>query len=127
MKSPLLKNVVIGDFTLRREVFSGPRLQYPPGLRVALNPFDLSSSLVHLKLNFQIEDVPAHSFDGCGRLESVFVGPSVRVIGAQAFRGCSKLRTLEVRPGLETLGSRVFEGCVRLERVTLPESVKSMG
>ena len=83
-------------------------LRYPRELRGALNPFNLQESLVHVKLNNQIEEIPAHAFQNCVKLETVFLGQSVRIIRTQAFCKCQKLRTIEIRPGVAEICSMAF-------------------
>lgn len=75
-----------------------------------------------------ITSVGAHAFDAFIHLESVTVGKDVVRIRAGAFMGCKKLKNVNFGSGcLEEIQWDAFRGCVSLTRMTLPDTVRSVG
>ena len=56
-----------------------------------------------------------------------YEGKPVKEIGASAFEDNEKITYVVVPKGVERILSRAFYSCLALERVTLPDSVKSLG
>ena len=61
-------------------------------------------------------------FYECKTLESVELGPSVRVIDREAFRGCTGLKSINLHESLTSIGYEAFYACSSLESVELPHS-----
>jgi len=75
-----------------------------------------------------ITSVGAHAFDGYLNLEEVKLGKDVQKISGGAFMGCKKLKTVSFSGNkLEEINWNAFRGCVSLSRITLPESVRTLG
>ena len=81
------------------------------------------------------ERIPDKAFDGCGSLISVTIPNGITSIGYETFRGCSALRTAGPIGGdydyqfgwTETIPDNAFRGCSALMKVTIPDSVTSIG
>ncbi len=96
--------------------------------------FKNATSLVSLTVAARTENddiigvvsIEKEAFSGCSKLESVYLGESVKTVGESAFYGVSSLVSIDL--GLvETIGKNAFNGCQSLKSLTLPESLKSIG
>ena len=74
-----------------------------------------------------VETVGNGAFQGCARLDSVFIGASVKVVSDDAFKGCGSLASVTIGEGVEKIGKYAFMGCGKLESIRVPDSVRSIG
>lgn len=63
----------------------------------------------------------------CSCVTSVVSLGSVKELPARTFSGCSKLETVEVPDGVTRIGNGSFYSCTNLKRLEIPESVQSIG
>ena len=58
------------------------------------------------------------SFDGCSKLERVFLENCLKKIGWRAFGDCSSLTSIRIPRQCELVDMRAFSGCSALEKIT---------
>jgi len=68
-------------------------------------------------------------FQNCSKLKNITIPKSVKNIDNNAFYGCSLLSlvTFEGSSSLETIGEYAFRGCSSLKKISVPDSVTSLG
>ena len=60
-------------------------------------------------------------------LESIIIPPSVKELGDRVFGMCEALVEVNFSEGLEIIGRETFQHCKQLARISLPNTVKSLG
>jgi len=90
-----------------------------------------SKDEVNLELPDEIEGYPvgkidANSFNNNNTLERVVIPSSCKVIGAYAFAACKNLKEVIIEDGVEVIEDWAFISC-GIERISLPQSLKSVG
>ena len=108
-----------------------------------------SITLQSLTFNNRITSVEDYAFNGCGNLEEVTFGSSIRsiknsftycgfdklyfpanitTIYQQAFRGCTGLRSVEFAPeGCTHISGQAFMNCENLTSALLPKTLTNVG
>ena len=73
--------------------------------------------------------IPAESFEGLKRLETVKMPRRAVSIGSRAFAGCTNLRNVEFPPYVKTIGSEAFCDCENLIIINLrlPKTITEIG
>ncbi|MBQ8633244.1 MAG: leucine-rich repeat domain-containing protein [Lachnospiraceae bacterium] len=61
-----------------------------------------------------------------GRMEILFIPPSVRKIERLSFAGMANLKQVEVQAGIVTLEQGMFRNCMDLEFIYLPDTLRSI-
>lgn len=69
----------------------------------------------------------ADAFNGCARLQAVYLPDTLTDIGTAAFKDCRSLTTIDLPDSLEKIGDEAFMNCGYLSRLTLPGSLRSIG
>jgi hypothetical protein len=70
---------------------------------------------------------PAEICEKLSKIESVFIGDNITVIGEQAFCNCRSLKNITIPNSVVSIGDFAFFGCEKLEKITIPSSVTSIG
>lgn len=74
-----------------------------------------------------VTEIGDRAFEGCDRLKSVILSPSVETIGWYSFAGCTLLEHVELSEGLDRISVGAFQGCESLEGIVLPEWLYDIG
>jgi hypothetical protein len=75
-----------------------------------------------------VESIGDDAFNGCNGLSGNLVIPgSVTSIGDHAFYHDSSFNAVVICEGVKTMGNGVFENCFNLERITISNSIMSIG
>ena len=90
--------------------------------RIRRNAYANRLDLVRVEIAGTVEEIGSFAFDGCSRLVSVKLPPSLRKIEAGAFYQCEHLRRVEFSEGLKSIGNTAFNGCPLVD-FTLPDSL----
>ena len=108
---------------------SGSEIVHIPGdvLLIAKGVFQDDKFIRHVVFPNGLHAIDNDAFNGCSRLESVFIPYSEKFIGERAFRNCTSITELEFSEGIESIGHWAFEGCTHLTEVKLPESLDELG
>lgn len=102
----------------------------------AANPLSAGASLVisgatvtNLVVPGTVTGIGCGQFAGCSTIEEVNMGTNVTAIGNEAFGGCKNLWrvTLSGSPLLAEIDDYAFSDCEALQKITLPNSVTSIG
>lgn len=72
-----------------------------------------------------LESIRSNAFSGNDYLESVMV--KSKTIGEYAFSGLESLKSVTILSGTTKVGTGCFMGCKKVTRLTLPDSVASIG
>lgn len=96
---------------------------------------DKSSNKLHLKkivFSKNLTSVGAYAFLQLNTLETVEIPAGTDAVldlsGAQIFKGCSNLQSLDLsKRNIKALGDNFLEECSSLERLTLPDSLETIG
>ena len=96
---------------------------------------DKSSNKLHLKkivFSKNLTSVGAYAFMKLNTLETVEIPAGTDAVldfsGAQIFKGCSSLQSLDLsKRNIKALGDSFLEECSSLERLTLPDSLETIG
>lgn len=67
-----------------------------------------------------ITKIGDHAFEGCNRLSSISIPPSIDSIGVYAFTGCTVLNNMRIPDNVNTIGTYAFAGCQGLTSIALP-------
>ncbi len=70
-------------------------------------------------------NIGAHAFDGCTSITSADI--NAKNIDTYAFKDCSKMTKVTLGESLTSIGSYAFSGCSSLDEVTIPNGVESIG
>lgn len=112
--------------------------------------FSNCKELREVRLDCEIERLPAYMFFGCTSLSSFSVHKSIKTIGKGAFKncknlfelffkqglqhiedsafaGCENLRIVNIKYGLRSIGPKAFAGCTKLSSINFPESIEKIG
>ena len=109
-----------------REHVQFPTAATLAGFIEALRPFDvLGSILAHVHNNGR-GSIGASAFEGCKRLVTCYIPPSVVSIEASVFDRCSSLAGIDLS-SVVFLGASVFFECTSLEQVALPPTLVTIG
>ncbi len=65
-----------------------------------------------------INEIPAHTFEGCRNVESIYINGDTFSIGDYAFEDCDKLLNVEISSSVSALGIRPFAGCEKVSNVS---------
>lgn len=82
-----------------------------------------ATSLRHVTLPPQLQEIADDLFSYCTALESVVLPQGIRRIGEYAFSSCPALREITIPGSAALIGEYAFWGCTALNRVTLMEGV----
>jgi hypothetical protein len=74
-----------------------------------------------------LKTIGGGAFQGCTRLDSITLPPSLTSISYGAFRGCTGLASITLPPSLTTISYGAFRGCTGLASITLPPSLQTIG
>ena len=85
----------------------------------------LADTLLEVEINLPILEIG--SGHGVKRLQSLTLGPDVRVLGSHAFFTFNHLTTVQIASGLEKIGEYAFSDCRALRDFTLPSTLTSIG
>jgi len=66
-----------------------------------------------------VKDLYDSSFEGCNKLTSITLPPSIERIYYYAFRNCSSLTSINLPEYVITIGDQVFRGCSKLKSVRI--------
>ena len=96
---------------------------------------DKSSNKLHLKkivFSKNLTSVGAYAFLKLNTLETVEIPAGTDAVldlsGTQIFKGCSSLQSLDLsKRNIKALGDNFLEECSSLERLTLPDSLETIG
>lgn len=91
--------------------------------------------LTSIEFKGKLKAIPKRAFYGCDRLTSIKIPNSVTSIGESAFESCynassrSGLTTVTIGEDskLESIGKAAFDACHALTKITIPNSVKTIG
>lgn len=74
-----------------------------------------------------VSEIAAECFSKMPKLESLYVGNSVKTIGDKAFYDCNKLKTVVIENGTQSIGNSAFENCDLLENVSIGNAITHLG
>lgn len=91
--------------------------------------FKNNTSLKEVTFGKNVQYIGIEAFSLCSNLEKVNFAENGALtrIGEMAFTFCQSLKEIDVPEGVETLDYAVFAASEGLERISLPDSVKSVG
>lgn len=89
-------------------------------------PGKLNFVLYKAKLNIFNDEIPNRYFWACKGLTDIDLS-NVIEIGNSAFQSCSYLRKVTLSNSLKSIGYYTFEACISLERIDLPHTLESIG
>ena len=85
------------------------------------------TSFDELQYFTSVKELYGSTFDGCNKLTSITLPPSIERIYYYAFRNCSKLTSINLPEYMITIGNEVFRGCSQLKTVRIdnpdPQSI----
>ena len=68
----------------------------------------------------------AFNYNGAGKISSVILPSTIKVIGEAAFRGHSRLTDIIIPEGLVSIKMRAFEGCSNLKSIVFPSTLQTI-
>ncbi len=81
----------------------------------------------HIIINDGITGIGKEAFYAFTEAKSVIIADSVTRIGSGAFTACMNLRFVKLSVNIKSIEGDAFYGCERLERLTLPDTLKTLG
>ncbi len=84
------------------------------------------SVLEEIVLPDTITNIPAHSFNGYGKLTSFWNFNNISSIGTSAFSGCVGLTGIIELPNIITLSTSCFSECTNIEDVYIGENIETL-
>ena len=82
------------------------------------------ADIISLNIPEGITRIESHTFDSCGKLETITIPASVHYIGEGAFEYCRALKKINIPYGVTKIESYTFSCCDNLQSVYIPDSVK---
>ncbi|MBO5927100.1 MAG: leucine-rich repeat domain-containing protein [Clostridia bacterium] len=97
-----------------------------------LNEIFVSCTALKAVENFEyciIEKISDRTFYKCGKLESIVIPNTVKVIGERVLTNCSSLKsvTFEEDSQLIEIGTNAFRACTSLSSIIIPKTVTTIG
>ena len=91
--------------------------------------FTNNDTIVNVKIEAPLLEIPRASFKGCTNLENVLITANITKIDLEAFGNCTKLKTINFseNSNLRLIREKAFLHCVRLNSITIPDSVDTIG
>lgn len=103
------------------------QITFPDRLdRIGKLAFYRCGGLREVRLPAHTECVESLAFAGSG-VQKARIGGTGRRYGTDVFGGCTGLQTLVLEEGVQHIPDKLAYGCTSLERVSVPESVQSVG
>ena len=65
-------------------------------------------------------------FYGCQALQSIWLPPTLEMIGEYAFKGCSNLSSITIPESVTSIGDSAFRDCSSLEHISIPGSISTI-
>lgn len=99
----------------------------PDGVvKIGYGAFEGNSSLENIEIPHSVTEIGDYAFNG-PPLKSINIPDSVTKIGDGAFRWDSTLEEIVIPEGVKIMGDYIFAYAKPLKKVTLPESLESIG
>lgn len=67
--------------------------------------------------------ISENAFEGCKKLERVYLPSKLEKIRNYTFKDCKKLKNVTIPDSVIEIGVRTFQNCKKLEEITIPKSV----
>ena len=101
--------------------YAAPLLEVVDNFGIPYGTVELQGSSGHVR-NFgrNVSALLLWGIDS-GKVKTVKIPDTVRIIGQAAFRLCAALVSVEIPSSVDTIGVWAFEGCIALEAVHFPE------
>lgn len=100
-------------------------------VRIGDRAFECCVSLISINIPDSITKIEDTTFNECSGLEIVVFGEnsSLTIISDRAFQNCTNLKTIVFGENsqLISIGANAFYGCKSLAKITIPDSVESIG
>ena len=71
--------------------------------------------------------IKENAFEGCSRIENIYLLDGLLSIGDNAFAGCESLTTINIPETVENIGSNAFLNCKSLTSINIPTKVRNIG
>ncbi len=111
------------DFTTL--TYNGQRIS---SIRVAENAFGYNTSLKALITGNETKQIQAGAFARCANLRTVTLGGSALAeIEERTFQDCAKLERVTITDTVRTIGDYAFAGCLAMREIKMPASLTQIG
>lgn len=77
------------------------------------------SSLNHIELPKEIENIGYCAFSDCENLTSIIIPKGIKSISDFAFLNCKNLKSVTIHGSLNEISKNLFDGCINLESIKL--------
>lgn len=103
-------------------------LVIPAGVKkINENAFEGCTSILSLKIEGELEEIPSYAFYECSNLETVTFGNNIQSIGDWSFYGCRALTSASIPDSVKTIGENAFADCIRLYSFSVGNGVTEIG
>lgn len=85
-----------------------------------------SFSLKTINIENSVEEIKEYCFHRCEKLESIKL-PNIKVLANGIFANCQNLNEVILPDGLNLISSIAFDECVSLKKITIPNTVITVG
>lgn len=73
--------------------------------------YSFKDSIVYVEIVDRITNIPANAFSGCEKLNEVYLGKNVSIVGVDAFNGCGSLLVFTSHSDNISIADSAFNGC----------------
>lgn len=95
---------------------------------IASKAFKGMKKLQTVYIGNTVKKIGNEAFNGCTSLKKVVFGASVSEIGTGAFLKCTKLQSITISSKVTKIGAKAFYGCKNLKKITVKTTrLKSVG
>ena len=88
---------------------------------------EISPTVSFKGITMNVKGVAPYTFYGCNALENVALNSSIVALEKNVFAECSNLQKVTMPNSVESIGNRCFYGCSLLEQFKIGENVKTIG
>lgn len=115
-----VSNRPLFEHCLLDTVYVGRALDY------STSPFQ-RTSIKAIGLSDRVKSISSSMFQGCTRLERIYLPDSIGYVGDYAFLGCTALKSARLSNELTEIKDGTFSSCTSLESIYIPKKVKTIG
>ena len=90
------------------------------------SPFQ-GTNIKAIGFSSKVKLISPYMFEGCSRLERIYLPDSIGYVGDYAFSGCTALKSARLSNELSEVNEGTFNSCTSLESIYIPKKVKTIG